>query len=321
MRRRRCPLPHLALLAALLFAGACGGGGSSPGAVTRTGCTDAWPAAGKATSTGPVPLLVNSDLAAGDSRLILGLLDAGGYPVGDPAWSLGVTLYDLAADGCTPFADTAPLTFAWSINKVRGFFIGGAPIPAATRDLGLSIVGTNADGGEVRIRFAATVKASGYAPRPGQLAPKIATPTAGASAHGLAGITTDPSPEPRLYERSADALIAEGRPFMLAFASPAFCVSQACGPTLATIKEAAAAYPDVAIIHVEPYETEWNGTRLVPLSGSAGLQPNAVTEAWQVPIEPWIFTVGGDGRVLRSLEGVVSLAELKDALAELAATP
>ena len=64
----------------------------------------------------------------------------------------------------------------------------------------------------------------------------------------------------------------------------------------------------------------WNGTRLIPVLATSGsLQPNSVVDAWQIPVEPWIFTVGRDGRILRSLEGVVRPEELDAALAELAA--
>ena len=64
----------------------------------------------------------------------------------------------------------------------------------------------------------------------------------------------------------------------------------------------------------------WNGTRLIPvLAAGGGLQATSIVTAWQVPVEPWIFTVDSDGRILRSLEGVISPAELDAALAELAA--
>jgi hypothetical protein len=74
------------------------------------------------------------------------------------------------------------------------------------------------------------------------------------------------------------------------------------------------------IVHVEPYQMSWNGTRLIPvLAAGGGLQATSIVTAWQVPVEPWIFTVGSDGRILRSLEGVISPEELDAALAELAA--
>ena len=291
-----------------------GGGGG-----VRSGCLDAWPAPGSTISTGPIPVLVNSDLATGEARLILGLVDGAGFPLGDPGWKIDAALYDLGADGCTPFATSLAMPFTWSIEQVRGFFIGTATIPAATRELGLLLTGTNAGGATVRISFAAAVAAAPMALRPGDAAPKIATPIATADSHGAAGISTDPTPLARFYERSAADLLAAKRPFMIVFASPAFCVSQACGPTLKIVRAAAANFPSVEILHVEPYVMSWDGQRPLPVMKGGHLQPNPIAEAWRLPVEPWIFTVGPDGTILRSYEGVVSLEELDAALEELAA--
>jgi hypothetical protein len=248
----------LATLCATLIA--CGGATPTPSASTggsaRSGCTDAWPAAGQASSTGPLPLLANSDLAPGANRLILGLV----------------------------------------------------------------ISGTDAAGATVLVRFTSFVQATGTAPRPGDAAPNVATPIAATSPQGVAGVSTDPEPRADFYTNSASELLAAGTPFLIAFASPAFCVSQACGPTLTLLKSAADRNPNVVIAHVEPYQMSWNGTRLIPvLAAGGGLQATSIVTAWQVPVEPWIFTVGSDGRILRSLEGVISPEELDAALAELAA--
>ena len=303
---------------------ACGGGTASPtssaGEGARHGCTDAWPAAGQASSTGPLPLVANSDLAPGPTRLILGLIDGASFPLGSPTWTLKSEVFNITADGCTPLATPAPLAFTWAIKDGRGFFIGNTEIPAGAREIGLVISGTDAKGAAVLIRVTTPVQVAGIAPRPGSKAPAVATPLAATDPHGVAGVSTDPSPRADFYTHSVSELLATGTPFLIAFASPAFCVSQACGPTLTVLKAAADRYPGVVIVHVEPYRMSWNGTRLIPVLATSGsLQPNSVVDAWQIPVEPWIFTVGRDGRILRSLEGVVRPEELDAALAELAA--
>ena len=311
-----------ALCAALV---ACGGATPAPsasasaGGVTRSGCVDAWPAAGQASSTGPLPLLANSDLAPGANRLILGLVDGASFPLGSPAWTLKSEIFDITNDGCTPLATSSPLLFTWAITDVRGFFIGTTEIPTGAREIGLVISGIDAAGATVLVRFTSFVQVTGTAPRPGDAAPNVATPIAATNPQGVAGVSTDPEPRANFYTNSAAELLAAGTPFLIAFASPAFCVSQACGPTLTLLKSAADRNPGVMIVHVEPYQMSWNGTRLIPvLAPGGGLQGTSIVTAWQVPVEPWIFTVGSDGRILRSLEGVVSLEELDAALAELA---
>jgi len=312
----------LAALCASLVA--CGGSTPSPSAsangTARHGCTDAWPAAGQASSTGPLPLLANSDLAPGATRLIVGLVDSASFPLGSPAWTLKGEVFDITADGCTPLAAASPLPFTWAITNVRGFFIGTTNIPAGAREIGLVLSGTDASGAKVLIRVTTFVQSAGIAPRPGNKAPNVATPIAATDPHGVAGVSTDPDPRADFYTHSASELLATGTPFLIAFASPAFCVSQACGPTLTVLKAAADRHPGVVIIHVEPYQMSWNGTRLIPVLATSGsLQPTSIVDAWQLPVEPWIFTVGRDGRILRSLEGVISPEEIDAALAELAA--
>ena len=314
------------LLAALLFVTACGGStppspsSSESGAPesTRNGCVSEWPATGKATSTGPIPLLVNSDLAPGQNRLLLSLVDADGFPLGGPGWMLSAETFNLTADGCTPLASKIEIPFTWSIKDLRGFFIGPAEIPAGTEELGLSINGTDATGAAVSIRFAAQVWPEGIALRPGDAAPTVATPTAATSEHGLAGISTDPSPLARLYQYSAADLLAAGTPFVMVFASPAFCVSQACGPTMEVVKAAAERHPGALIIHVEPYIMEWTGERMIPtLDANMHRQANGAASAWKLPVEPWIYTVDTNGIVIHSFEGVIGAAELDAAIKEI----
>jgi hypothetical protein len=223
-------------------------------------------------SSGPIPLLANSDLAAGENRLLLGLVDAEGFPLGGPEWSLTVQTFDITNDGCTPLTPPFELPFVWSINDVRGFFIGATNLPAGAEEIGLSIVGEDAGGAPLSIRFTARVAAVGTA------------------------LT----------------------PFVIVFASPAFCVSQACGPTISVVKAAAARHPGALILHVEPYLMEWNGSRAIPtLDASGHLQPNDVATAWRLPVEPWVYTVDANGVIIHSFEGVIGDAELDAAIKEI----
>jgi hypothetical protein len=261
---------------------------------------------------------VNSDLAPGGNRLLLSLVDADGFPLGGPGWNLRAETFNLTADGCTPLATKIEIPFTWAIKDLRGFFIGPAEIPAGAEELGLSINGADATGAAVSMRFAAQVWPEGIALRPGDGAPTVATPTAATSEHGLAGISTDPSPLARLYEYSAADLLAAGTPFVMVFASPAFCVSQACGPTMEVVKAAAERHPGALIIHVEPYIMEWNGERMIPtLDANMHLQANGAASAWRLPVEPWIYTVDSNGIVIHSFEGVIGAAELDAAIKEI----
>ena len=79
-----------------------------------------------------------------------------------------------------------------------------------------------------------------------------------------------PSPDPAFYEIVGRRRPRRGRPFVLVFATPAFCQSAQCGPTLDRIKPVAAAHPDVTFINVEPYQLEYIDGRLEPVLDANG---------------------------------------------------
>jgi hypothetical protein len=125
----------------------------------------------------------------------------------------------------------------------------------------------------------------------------------------VAAISTDPEPVGRLYELSIAEAVGNGRPTVIAFATPAFCQTALCGPTLEVVKEAAAERPSIDFVHVEPFDIE---------QARAGtLDPIPTMSEWGLATEPWVFVVDRDGTVTASFEGVIGLGELEAALAEL----
>ena len=107
-----------------------------------------------------------------------------------------------------------------------------------------------------------------------------------------------------------------GEPFVVVFATPKFCASTQCGPTLDRVKPIAAAHPDVTFINVEPYQLEDVDGQLQPvLTGDPpALTPAASTEEWGLPTEPWIFVVDRDGIVTGSFMLIASDEELEAAV-------
>ena len=102
---------------------------------------------------------------------------------------------------------------------------------------------------------------------------------------------------------------------MLIFATPAFCTSRICGPTLDKMKALAPSYPNVAFINVEPYKMQFTGGHLQPiLDGSGQLQPNDASTAFNLLSEPWIYVVDGKGVVTGSFEVLAGPDELKAAI-------
>jgi hypothetical protein len=152
----------------------------------------------------------------------------------------------------------------------------------------------------------------------GASAPASDTPTAADVDGDLSRISTDEDPVPAFYETSVADALAAHEPFVLVFATPKFCTSQQCGPTLDSIKPIAEAHPDVTFINVEPYVLEYTDGQLKAVPGAnQELQAAPATDEWGLLSEPWTFVVDGDGIVRGSFEGVVGEVELERALAEI----
>jgi len=120
-------------------------------------------------------------------------------------------------------------------------------------------------------------------------------------------------PDPSLYDESVDQALAAREPFVLAFATPAFCKSAECGPTLDMVKAAVKANP-IRAINVEPYELSWTNGRLQLVLQDGDFVPVAATDAYGIPTEPWIFVIGASGHVVATFEAVVAPAELAAAI-------
>ena len=119
-------------------------------------------------------------------------------------------------------------------------------------------------------------------------------------------ISTDDDPDLDFYRISIRRAIDLKQPFVVVFATPKFCTSRVCGPTLDRVKALAGRYKSkVNFIHVEVFQNLDHPDQLeyVP----------AFTE-WGLPSEPWVFVVDGDGRVRAKFEGVVGDDELTSVL-------
>jgi CBS domain-containing protein len=118
-------------------------------------------------------------------------------------------------------------------------------------------------------------------------------------------------------ETSVSEALAAGEPFVLVFATPKFCVSAQCGPTLDRLKPIAAAHPELTFINVEPYQLEAVEGQLQPiLTGEPPqLTPATATNEWRLAAEPWVFVVDGDGIVTASFMLIFSDEELETAIA------
>ena len=259
-----------------------------------------------------IPVLIDSQDPVGTTRFLFSFIDNENKPIAAPDLETNVAFFDLAKSSTAP-AMTVPATFIWAIQGQRGLYHLTADFGEAG-DWVAQFMSTK--GGQTEstcVQF--EVSATSSTPRIGDKAPATKTPTSADVNGDLKEISTDQHPDPTFYRFSVDQAIAQHKPFVLVFATPAFCKSLQCGPTLDAIKAMAKTEPGVAFIHVEPYQLKFPDGRLQPILDANGqLQATDVTNAWGLLAEPWIFVVDGQGIVRGSFSTIVGTDELMAAI-------
>jgi hypothetical protein len=267
-----------------------------------------------------IPVLASSELAKGPNRFLFGLTDATGSSIAAPDVAVHLAFYDLDEDpGAVVFETDA--RFLWAIEDERGLYAADATFPDAGR-WGTNFVVTFPDGTTASQGVPYDVHEATSTPAIGTPAPAVDTPTAASVDGDLAALSTDPEPEPRLYERSIAEAVMAGQPAVIAFVTPGFCQSATCGPTIEKVKAVAAAHPEgVTFVHVEPYVmTVRDGSLQPELSADGYLQSAPWTEAYGLRTEPFVIVVDAAGLVRAKFEGALTTEELETALTE-ASTP
>ena len=295
------PLSLAGVVIVALLVGACGGGsGTSPSPSVA-------PSASTAGDLFPVP--ISTQLVAGDNRFVFSFLDKQNQPVASPDQTASVEFI--------PQGQTAPVAsgegrFVWGIQDVRGVYVTNVKLPNAgpyTARFTTQLPGKAAE--TVDMQLDVLDKAAGVAV--GDKAPASKTPTLADVGGDVAKISSDKTPVQRFYETSVADAVAAKHPFVLVFATPAFCQSAQCGPTLDHVKNVVAKYPDLTVINVEPYQLATKDGSLQPVTqgNPPQLVPVQSVLDWGITSEPWIFVVGGDGVVHGSFEGIIAEDELK----------
>ena len=327
-----------AALMSVLLVAACGGGGATTAAPPASAVASVAPSGSAAAvdcetapaptdlsawgqpATAPtlIPVLVTNYVACGHARILFLYLDASNNIASAPDRSATVAFYDLGRDPNKVVA-TAAGKFVWTIENERGMYIVDVDLPeAGTWGAEFTTEAPGSAAETVRVTF--EVHDSSPTVAVGDPAPASETPTLEDVGGDIKQLSTDTEPVPAFYETSVAGALAANEPFVLVFATPRFCTSAQCGPTLDKLKPVAAANPDVTFINVEPYKLQFVDGQLQPeLDANGGLQATEITDEWGLLTEPWIFAVDGSGIVRGSYELIVSDDELDAVLTEISA--
>jgi hypothetical protein len=319
-----------ALLSVALGAAACNGNagpsGSTPpgtpgGSGTATCPTAKAPpgdVAGWEPPTTPpavTPIIISSpgELVCGPNRLLFTILDSTGSPIGAPDRTAKVSFFNLGEGPTTPIASVDG-TFVWAIVNERGIYVANVTFPEAGL-YGAEFTTATAGGAPTTLRLTFDVQPTSPVVKVGDHAPASKTPTLADVGGDVTHISTDATPDPAFYQTSVDQALAAHKPFVLIFATPKFCTSAQCGPTLDRIKPYVGKYPSVTFINVEPYKLKLvDGSLQADMDAGGQLQTVAATDEWHLFSEPNVFVVNRDGIVTANFELIFSDAELTAAL-------
>ena len=235
-------------------------------------------------------------IGLGPQRVVMAEVDPESSAfVGGPGEDVTVTFA-----GPSGAAQTVPAEWVWSIEEVRGFLIARPDFdePGSWTAAITSPRGTT---GETTFSVSADIPI----PEVGEPVPQSETRTS--PEFELQSITTDPDPEPSFYEMTVAEAISNGTPALIVFATPAFCQTAVCGPTMEIVKETVAGRSGFDVVHVEIFEN-------VDSEGEGRLIEVPAVIEWGLPSEPWIYVVDADGIATARFEGAVSPEELGAAL-------
>lgn len=175
-------------------------------------------------------------------------------------------------------------------------------------DWGLQITASRPNGEHLSQNLAFSVIAAPVAPGVGQAALPSHSPTI--QDQPDATYIDSGRPPDDMHQVSIAQALQDHRPTLVVFASPAFCVSKACGPEVKVVQGFEPAYRSrLTFIHIEIY------TNFKPDPSKRQVAPT-VTE-WRLQSEPWIFLIDSKGIIQARFEGPTAADELKGAIDKL----
>jgi len=301
----------------LLLAG-CGGDSNETGSPAKIGVAET-----TASADGSLPRWVESELAGTPGGFVSLTLSSSDFSVGPNRLGFVIVRQDgklvqspratvwVGKEGATKpvraAAELVPLEpHSHSAGSSPHDHVDATDLYVAHVDLpatGRYWVVANPDGADIQGVGSIEVSAESATPALGAKAPRSDNPTlADAPAEA---ISTARPPDTELLRNSIAGALDAHEQFVVVFATPKYCESRTCGPTVETVdavRRDLISSP-VRWIHVEIYEDN------DPDKGT-----NEWVQQWNLPSEPWVFVVDEKGVIQAKFEGAVSKDELEQAV-------
>jgi hypothetical protein len=258
-------------------------------------------------ATGLRIVLGTPDIATGTQRVSFALFDRDGL-ISFPALNVASRYYPEGPTAPHEERQREPFEFHRYPDGARGIYVAHLAFDEPGQ-WALDIALPRPDGSIAQVLVPLRVPEATSAPAVGSEAPASRNRTL-ADEPDLARLTTASHPDETLHRvRIADA-IEGGRPFVVTFASPAFCTNALCGPQVEVLTELREAHEGAAeFVHVELYENPYE------IRGDLSVaRRTPVLEEWGLHTDQWTFVVDADGIVRARFEGFTPRAEVEAAL-------
>lgn len=271
-----------------------------------------------------LPVLVSSERTVGRNRLQVALLDRQKEPILDA--EVALRFYRLTTEGSeASVAEAAARRVSVTKSYVHrhpdgkverhqtgtvGAYVAylDFPQPGAYQ---MEVLARRRGRALPPVRLEFQVTEEGVGPKVGEPAPPSRQPVL-RDVQDIDDIDSSLPHRPHMHSMRIAEALGQGRPVVIAFATPAFCVSRLCGPVMDEVMDPLyAKYRQQAIfIHVEPYD-------LRTAREGRGLVLTQTMREWGLMSEPWVFVLDGKGRVAAKFEGIVSREEVEEVLLRL----
>jgi hypothetical protein len=269
--------------------------------------TAATPIGSPAASASAAPALsaqvVASQLTVGVRRVPIGIVDHN-TPVTDATVHVRVFV---SVGGSPQLKDEADAPFRGAGLQGAGLYIAQLRLDTVGQWVAQVIV-QRPGGSAVGLVAPFKVLSAETVPAVGQAAPRSRNQTV-ADVPDASYIDSGNPPDDMHAISIADA-IAQHRPALVVFATPAFCESSTCGPQVHAVQMLEPTYRDrLTFIHVEIYRD------FKP--DPSKRQLTATVVEWNLQTEPWVFLIDARGTIAAEFEAVTAADELKVAVEHL----
>ncbi len=281
------------------------------------------------TSNVLTPVFAFTEAVVGPNRLPIGVI-RDGSPINDPAANITMQFYNLDVDKSVAVGSATATYY-------------GQGLPAAVYVANFAFPTAGNWGVEVSVLLDGMTEPS-VTKLQLPVAERAVAPKVGDNAISVTTLTndnvTDPAylvssteVDPALYRVSLADALTQQKPIALLFATPGFCRTAVCGPSLSVFRELQKQYGDkVTFIHTEIYRYPFGDSfaQQNTIFQDAMREGRGLTDeerkvgvsdayyAWGLMSEPWMFLIDAQGVITARYEGGFTVEELGPVLAQLA---